>query len=38
LKNSTNACKEENKSEPVMPNVCRNHVLKRSELNALTLG
>jgi len=35
LKYCTDACKEKYKSEPVVPNVCRNHDLKRSEFNAL---
>lgn len=38
LEYGTNACKEKNKSEPVVPNVCRDHVLKRSELKASTVG
>jgi hypothetical protein len=31
LQHCTKTCKEKNKSKPVMPNVCRDHVLKRSE-------
>jgi hypothetical protein len=38
LKYCTDACKEKYKSEPVVPYVCRNHVHKRSEFNALLRG
>lgn len=36
LENGTNARKEENKSKPVVPHICRDHVLKRSEWRGLT--